>query len=110
MTSMLLIYLFFYCSLRPWSSWTANSDKKYMELNGAALNGNKPCVTFWKTAFPEETYRWVVLQKLPQLSDTHFSQVLHKLEKKFFHGFIKYHLALISSKLYKFPPPQTTTA
>ncbi len=23
-------------SLRPWSAWTANSDKKYMELNGAA--------------------------------------------------------------------------
>ncbi len=36
----------------------------------------------------------VVVQKLPQLSDTHFSQVLNKLEKKFFHGFIKYHLAL----------------
>ncbi len=32
--------------LRTWSSWTANSDKKYMELNGAALNVNKPCVTF----------------------------------------------------------------
>ncbi len=27
---------------------------------------------------------WVVLQKLPQLSDTHFSQVLNKLEKNFF--------------------------
>ncbi len=25
-------------NLRPWSSWTANSDKKYVELNGAALN------------------------------------------------------------------------
>ncbi len=37
---------------------------------------------------------WVVLQKLPQLSDTHFSQVLNELEKFFFHGFIKYHLAL----------------
>ncbi len=37
---------------------------------------------------------WVVLQKLPKLSDTHFSQVLNKLEKIFFHGFIKYHLAL----------------
>ncbi len=24
----------------PFSSWTANSDKKYMELNGAALNAN----------------------------------------------------------------------
>ncbi len=22
--------------VRPWSSWTANSDKKYMVLNGAA--------------------------------------------------------------------------
>ncbi len=30
------------------SSWTANSDKKYMELNGAALNVNKPCATFRK--------------------------------------------------------------
>ncbi len=37
---------------------------------------------------------WVVLQKLPELSDTHFSQVLNKLEKNFFHGFIKYHLPL----------------
>ncbi len=26
---------------------------------------------------------WVVLQKLPQLSDTHFSQVPSKLEKNF---------------------------
>ncbi len=24
-------------TLRPGSSWTANSDKKYMELNGVAL-------------------------------------------------------------------------
>ncbi len=40
--------------LRPWSSWTANSDKKYMELNGAALNVNKPCVTSPKTAFPKD--------------------------------------------------------
>ncbi len=39
---------------------------------------------------------WVVLQKLPQLSDTHFSQVLNKLEKNFFHGFIKYHLIQVS--------------
>ncbi len=31
--------------LRPWSSWAANSDKKYMQVNGAALNVNKPCVT-----------------------------------------------------------------
>ncbi len=37
---------------------------------------------------------WVVLQKLPQLSDTHFSQVLNRLEKHFFHGFIKYRLSL----------------
>ncbi len=37
--------------LRPWSSWTANSDKKYMELIGAALNINKPCETSRKTAF-----------------------------------------------------------
>ncbi len=41
--------------LRPWSCWwTANSDKKYMELNGAALNENKPCVTSPKTAFPKD--------------------------------------------------------
>ncbi len=39
--------------LRPWSSWTANSDKKYIELNGAALNVNKPGVTSRKTAFPK---------------------------------------------------------
>ncbi len=38
-------------SPQPWSSWTAISDKKYMELNGAALNVNKPCATIWKTAF-----------------------------------------------------------
>ncbi len=31
-----------------------------------------------------EKFMWVVLQKLPQLSDTHFSQVLNKLEKNFF--------------------------
>ncbi len=37
-----------------WSSWTANSDKKYMELNRAALNVNKPCVTSLKTAFPKD--------------------------------------------------------
>ncbi len=43
---------------------------------------------------------WVVRQKLSQLSDTHFSQVLNKMEKNFFHGFIKYHLLSISSKLY----------
>ncbi len=30
-------------NLRPWSSWTANSDKK--------PNVNKPCVTSRKTAF-----------------------------------------------------------
>ncbi len=30
------------------------------------------------------THIWVVLQKLPQLSDMHFSQVLNKLEKIFF--------------------------
>ncbi len=41
-------------NLWPWSSWTANSDKKYMELNGAVLNVNKPCVTSEKTAFPKD--------------------------------------------------------
>ncbi len=40
--------------LQPWSSWTANSDKKYTELNGAALNVNKPCVTSQKTDFPKD--------------------------------------------------------
>ncbi len=78
--------------LRPWNSWTANTDKKYMELNGAALNVNKPCATSQKTAFPKD--KWVVLQKLPHLSDTHFSQELNKLEKNIFHGFIKYDLTL----------------
>ncbi len=38
--------------------------------------------------------KWVALQELPQLSDTHFSQILNKLEKIFFHGFIKYHVPL----------------
>ncbi len=38
--------------------------------------------------------RVIILQKLSQLSDTHFSQVLNKLEKIFLHGFIKYHLPL----------------
>ncbi len=37
-----------------WSSWTTNSDKKYMELNGAALNVNKLRVTSRKTAFPKD--------------------------------------------------------
>ncbi len=32
----------------------ANSDKKYMELSGAALNVNKPRVTSQKTAFPND--------------------------------------------------------
>ncbi len=41
-------------NLRPWSSWTANDDKKYTGLNRAALNVNKPCVTSWKTAFPKD--------------------------------------------------------
>ncbi len=41
-------------SLRPWSKWTANSDKKYIELNGAALNVKKPCVNSQKTAFPKD--------------------------------------------------------
>ncbi len=40
--------------LRPWSLRTANSDKKYMELNGASLNVNKLCVTSWKTASPKD--------------------------------------------------------
>ncbi len=44
-------------SLRPWSSWTANSDKKFMELNGAALNVYKPCATFQKTAFLKDKLR-----------------------------------------------------
>ncbi len=43
--------------LRPWSSWTASSDKKYMELNGAALNVNKPYMTSRKTAFSKDKYR-----------------------------------------------------
>ncbi len=38
--------------LRPWSLWTANSDKKYMELNGAALIVNKPC-DFLENSFPK---------------------------------------------------------
>ncbi len=42
------------CPYANWSSWTANSDKKYMKLNGAALNVNKPCVTSRKTAFPKD--------------------------------------------------------
>ncbi len=42
---------------RPCCSWTANSDKKYMELNGAAWNVNKPCVTSRKTAFPKDKQR-----------------------------------------------------
>ncbi len=32
------------CFNRGWSSCIANSDKKYMELNGAALDVNKTCV------------------------------------------------------------------
>ncbi len=45
-------------------------------------------------AFQQLTHKWVVLQKLPQLSDTHFPQELNKLEKNFFHGFITHHLPL----------------
>ncbi len=43
--------------LRPWNSWTANTDKKYIELNGAAFNVNKPCVTSRKTARPKDKER-----------------------------------------------------
>ncbi len=62
-------------TLQPLSSWTANSDKKYMELNGVALNVNKPCVTSRKTAlkvhqiflqksshFPVKTVKFVCLK------------------------------------------------
>ncbi len=43
---------------KPRIVWTQlNSDKKYMELNGAALNVNKPCVTSRKTAFPKDKQR-----------------------------------------------------
>ncbi len=45
---------FFSFVFRPWSSWTAYNDKKYLELNEAALNVNKPCVTSRKTAFPKD--------------------------------------------------------
>ncbi len=55
-------------------------------------------------------HMWVVLQKLPQFSDTHFSQVLNKLEKICFMVLQNIISLSISSKLYKFPPPQTTTA
>ncbi len=34
-----------------------DSDMKYIELNGAALNVNKPCVTSQKTAFPKDKQR-----------------------------------------------------
>ncbi len=54
----IIFYLYVFnltkCGLQPWSSWTANSDKKYMELNGVALNVNKPCVTSRKTAFRKD--------------------------------------------------------
>ncbi len=49
-----LLYLYL---LRPQSSWAANSDKKYTELNGAALNVNKPSVTSRKTDFPKHKQR-----------------------------------------------------
>ncbi len=42
------------CVLRPWSAWTDKIDKKYMELNGAALNVRRPCVTTRKTSFPKD--------------------------------------------------------
>ncbi len=32
----------------------ARTDKKYMELNGATLNVNKPCITAQKTAFRKD--------------------------------------------------------
>ncbi len=50
---ILLLNLHCY-SLRPWSKWTANIGKKYMELDGAALNVNKPRVTSRKTDFPKD--------------------------------------------------------
>ncbi len=45
-------------------------------------------------------HTWVVLQNLPQLSDTHFSQVLNKLEKNFFRVLSNIISLSISSQLY----------
>ncbi len=38
-------------------------------------------LNFWTTYLTTGPI-WVVLQKLPQLNDTHFYQVLNKLEKR----------------------------
>ncbi len=67
----------------PWSSWTANSDKKYMELNEAALNVNKPCMTSRKTAFPKDKQR----QKMKN-SDYHFINVL--VIQKYVYSFLNF--------------------
>ncbi len=39
------IFEIFKKKLRPWSSWTANSDKKYMELN-RAFPIRQSCIKF----------------------------------------------------------------
>ncbi len=57
-------------NLRPWSSWTANSDKK--------LNVNKPCVTSRKIAFRKFANFSVNFQDI-----TSFGKILKKLSANF---------------------------
>ncbi len=59
------------------------SDRFLKELQcayqGTCARDDKNTKTYW---FPKNHLNLgVVLQKLPQLSDTHFSQVLNKLKK-----------------------------
>ncbi len=69
-------------TLRPWSSWTANSGQKYMELNGAALNVNKPCVTSRKTALQVENeklqlpfYKFISYPKICMSNSTEIATI-----------------------------------
>ncbi len=58
------------CDLRPWSSCTANSDKK--------CNVNKPCVTSRKTPFKSFAKFFVSFQDVAS-----FGKILKKLHANF---------------------------
>ncbi len=96
-TSMLALHT---CDLRPWSSWTANSDKK--------LNVNKPCVTSWKTAFRKFAKFFVNFQdvtsfgKILKKLNANFGKILRK--KKFFKIFVNFkeNLTKILIELWKY--------
>ncbi len=62
---------YYYSDLRPWSSWTANSDKK--------LNVYKPCVTSRKTAnFSVNVQNITSFGKILKKLNANFVKILRK--------------------------------